>query len=346
MSAGGLSAAEPQLNWLAESGRAALAVSGGADSLALMVLMRRAADRVGVDPNSIIVYSVDHRLRPEAADEVAYVVRTARDMGFSARALAWEGEKPATGVQAAARNARYRLMAEAMRADDKVDLVTAHHMADQAETVLMRLAHGSGIEGLKGMNGLSFVEGCRVSRPLLGVRPEVLRQLVRDAGLVPAEDRSNVDPHYERVRWRQFQPQLDAMGLTIERLSVLADRMSDAADLINDRAEIAHMELVTPLEGGRVSLPRGRFSVLNPLVRAALLESILGYVSGNRGPVPLGPMEALCARIADHVPFKTSTLHGCVIAVQGKRLVIRPEGPRRAAEKLRPGTHRRDGELT
>ncbi len=114
MSASGLSAAEPQLNWLAESGRAALAVSGGADSLALMVLMRQAANRVGVRPESIIVYSVDHRLRPEAAEEVAYVVRTARDMGFSARALAWEGEKPATGIQAAARTARYRLMAAAL----------------------------------------------------------------------------------------------------------------------------------------------------------------------------------------------------------------------------------------
>lgn len=330
MSASGLSAAEAELNWLAESGRAALAVSGGADSLALMVLMRQAADRVGASRDSIVVYSVDHRLRPEAADEVAYVVKTAREMGFSARALAWEGDKPATGVQAAARTARYRLMAAAMRADDKVDLVTAHHMADQAETVLMRLAHGSGLDGLKGMNGLSFVEGCRVSRPLLGVRPEVLRQVAQDAGLVPAEDPSNTDPHYERVRWRQFQPQLDAMGLTIERLSVFSNRVSDAADLIVDQAEAAHRDLVTPLGDGRVSLPRGRFSVLNPLVRANLLETILGYVSGHRGPVPLGPLEALCARIAEQVPFKASTLHGCVIAVQGKQLVIRIEGPRRS----------------
>ena len=93
----------------------------------------------------------------------------------------------------------------------------------------------------------------------------------------------------------------------------------------------------SPLDDGRASLPRGRFAVLNPLVRVALLEAILGYVSGNRGPVPLGPLEALCARIADHAPFRTSTLHGCVIAVQGKRLIVRPEGPRRAAEKARLG---------
>lgn len=337
MSANGLSAAEPLLDWLAETGRAALAVSGGADSLALLVLMRRAVERVGVAPDTIMVYSVDHRLRPEAADEVAYVVRTAREMGFSARALAWEGAKPATGVQAAARVARYRAMAAAMRQDGKVDLVTAHHMADQAETVLMRLAHGSGIDGLRGMNGLSVVEGCRVSRPLLGLRPELLRRVVDEAGLVPAEDPSNADPHYERVRWRQFQPQLDAMGLTIERLSVFAGRLSDAADLIDDQAEQAHRDLVTSLGEGRVSLPRGRFAGLNPLVRADLLATILGHVSSNRGTVPLGPLEALCARLAAPGPFKASTLHGCVIAVQGKSLVVRPEGPRRAAEKARLG---------
>lgn len=334
---GGLSAAEPALDWLVESRRTALAVSGGADSLALMVLMRRAVERVGSDPSGIMVYSVDHRLRPEAADEVSFVLSTARQLGFSARGLVWEGEKPASGILAAARLARYRLMAAAMREDDKVDLVTAHHMADQAETVLMRLAHGSGIDGLSGMHEMTFVEGCRVARPLLGVHPAELRRVVLEAGLAPVEDPSNTDPAYERVRWRQFQPQLDAMGLTIERLNVFSDRMSLARDLVNDQAEIAHMELVVPLGEGRVSLPRGRFAALNPLVQASLLEAILGYIANNRRPVPLGPLEALCARIAGFEPFKTSTLHGCVIAVRGKHLVIRPEGPRRSMNKASAG---------
>ena len=79
-------------------------------------------------------------------------------------------------------------------------LLTAHHRQDQAETVLMRMAHGSGIEGLKGMSVLAEVEGVRVFRPLLDVEPAVLRQVVEDAGLTPAEDPSNIDPHYARLR--------------------------------------------------------------------------------------------------------------------------------------------------
>src|SRR5690606_8066764 len=131
--------------------RVALAVSGGPDSLALLILAHRFALLIG-GQSRFVVYSVDHGLRPEAAEEVAFVVAEARQRGFEARGLRWDGDKPSTGVQAAARLARYRLLAEAMRRDGADVLVTAHHLADQAETVMMRLAHGSGIEGLRGMD--------------------------------------------------------------------------------------------------------------------------------------------------------------------------------------------------
>ncbi|MEO6014711.1 MAG: tRNA lysidine(34) synthetase TilS, partial [Devosia sp.] len=192
-----------------------LAVSGGPDSLALMLMLAKWA-RGPLAPQ-LFVYTVDHGLRPEAAAEAAMVVREAEALGLPARALRWEGDKPSSGVQAAARTARYRLMAEAMEDDGVAILVTAHHLADQAETVLMRLAHGSGIEGLRGMDALSLVEGCEVYRPLLGLRPEVLREVVSDAGLAPANDPSNSDEDYERVRWRVMLPALEALGLTLER---------------------------------------------------------------------------------------------------------------------------------
>src|SRR5690606_14362453 len=135
---------------------------------------------------TLLVYTVDHALRPEAAHEAAMVVREATTLGLRARILRWEGDKPGAGVQAAARTARYRLMAAAMKQDGAELLLTAHHLGDQAETVLMRLAHGSGIDGLRGMDRLSFVEGCKIYRPLLDVRPELLREIVDEAGLVPA----------------------------------------------------------------------------------------------------------------------------------------------------------------
>ena len=204
-----------------------LAVSGGPDSLALMLLAARWR-RPGRP--ELFVYTVDHGLRPEAAAEAAMVVSEAHARGLPARSLRWDGDKPTTGIQAAARKARYRLMAEAMARDGVAILATAHHLGDQAETVLMRLAHGSGIEGLRGMDALSLVEGCDVVRPLLGVRPEVLREVVSDAGLSPAHDPSNQDENYERVRWRLMLPALEAMGITLERLGTFARRMDDALE--------------------------------------------------------------------------------------------------------------------
>ena len=198
-----------------------LAVSGGADSLGLMLLARAWAGSLTPAPQ-LVVYSVDHGLRPEAQGEVAMVMAAAASLGLRARPLSWSGPKPQSGLQEAARRARYRLIAEAMRLDGASVLLTAHHLEDQAETVLMRLAHGSGVEGLQGMRPMSTVEGVRVFRPLLAVWPEVLRPIVTSSGLVPAEDPSNGDTHYERVRWRQAMPMLAELGLDAEALSLFA----------------------------------------------------------------------------------------------------------------------------
>src|SRR5690606_3666746 len=122
-----------------------LAISGGADSLALMLLHAAWADP---GKPTAIVYTLDHGLRPEARGEAEMVVREAERLGLQARLISWTGEKPSTGRQEAARAARYRLIGEAMGEDGARVLLTAHHRRDQAETVLMRLAHGSGVSGL------------------------------------------------------------------------------------------------------------------------------------------------------------------------------------------------------
>src|SRR5690606_24813871 len=132
------------------------------------------------------------------------------------------------GVQEAARQARYRLMGEAMRHDGADALVTAHHLGDQAETVMMRLAHGSGIEGLRGMDMFSQLGDLLIVRPLLRVAPDALHEVVAEAELRAVTDPSNSDLDYERVRWRQLLPQLGALGLTPDRLSRFSDRMRDA----------------------------------------------------------------------------------------------------------------------
>ncbi len=317
---------------LASYNSVGLAVSGGPDSLALMLL----AARWAAAPNRprLHVYTVDHGLRPEAADEAAMVVREASSLGLRARTLHWDGPKPATGLQAAARAARYRLFAEAMAADGVPVLLTAHHLADQAETVLMRLAHGSGIDGLRGMDRVSVVEGCEVMRPLLEIHPDLLHEVVTEAGLTPARDPSNSDASYERVRWRRMLPALAALGLTPERLGTFARRMDEATLLIHSEAEAAYPRIVTPLPGTAMEIAAVRFSLQNPAVRTTILGQVLGLVAGNRKRPPLAPLEQLAERLACLEPVKAVTLHGCMISSDGEIITVDREPPRRSRRTL------------
>lgn len=301
-----------------------LAVSGGPDSLALMLLAQRWAATANPSPE-LIVYSLDHGLRAEARDEVAMVLDYAASLGLAARGLAWTGEKPETGVQEAARQARYRIIGEAMKADDATLLLTAHHRGDQAETVLMRLAHGSGIEGLKGMVPMSQVEGVPVFRPLLDVEPASLAAVVDAAGLMPAQDPSNEDLSYERVRWRKLLPSLAAEGLDAAALARFAARMAEADAALAQMAEAAFAELVT-LDGfGAASLPRAAFHALSPAIARRLLGRVLNIVGGRQKPRALGQVERLYDQIAAGDLPRAATLMGAVVRLKGDNLSVSRE---------------------
>ncbi|WP_339647303.1 tRNA lysidine(34) synthetase TilS, partial [uncultured Pelagibacterium sp.] len=275
-----------------------LAVSGGADSLALMLLY---AAWSGTKPRAI-VYTVDHGLRPEAQAEAAMVAREAGKLGLSCRALAWTGDKPSTGRQSAARKARYGLIAQAMDADGAEILLTAHHLRDQAETVLMRLAHGSGVSGLGGIRTFSSVEGICVFRPLLGVSPETLATLVARAGLSPAFDPSNADRTYERTRWRDALPGLADLGLAPDRLGKAAERLQriDALAIRATDGFIAGHAARDPL--GIVRIEREAFGTADPEIRVRVIERALAGVSGVQSFF-LSRIEALAERIAAGTRF-------------------------------------------
>jgi tRNA(Ile)-lysidine synthase len=316
---------------IARAQRVALAVSGGPDSLALMLLAHSwATDRAAPE---LVVYTVDHRLRPEAANEAAMVVAEAAKLGLQARVLVWNDDKPETGIQAAARKARYRLMAGAMHEDGAEFALTAHHLGDQAETILMRLAHGSGVEGLRGIDRFAQIEGCRLFRPLLGFEPQDLLKLVRDRGLTPAADPSNSDRHYERVRWRQMMPHLAELGLDLGRFADFATRMADADDLIGLEADRAFAGLVYS-GGGGAELPHAGVTALPRAIGVRLLVKVLRAVGGDRKPHALKAVEALHARLAARLPLKPSTLHGCVISSDGVTISVVREGARRNASVL------------
>jgi tRNA(Ile)-lysidine synthase len=317
---------------LDEFPRLGLAVSGGADSLALMLLARRYA-RSEAARSRFFVYSVDHGLRPEAKDEVAFVISEAAELGFTARALRWDGQKPETGIQQAARKARYTLMAEAMWADDVPVLLTAHHLGDQAETVLMRMAHGSGIEGLRGMDYFTELGDLRLCRPLLGTDPDDLKQVVADAGLTPVTDPSNDDLDYERVRWRQVMPLLASLGLDASRLARFADRMRDADRALENLATKAFGDVTLDHGAQSVEIDRALLQSTPRAVAVRVIRRALERAGDGLKPHALGSVEALTDRLIQE-PLKT-TLHGCVIVSDGRTIRFSHEPGRAAANKRR-----------
>jgi tRNA(Ile)-lysidine synthase len=290
--------------------RIGLAVSGGPDSLGLMLLFSGWSRAEGKEA---FVYTVDHELRPEAAAEAEMVRAEAERLGLCCRVLTWAGEKPETGIQAAARTARYRLIGEAMR-NDRVDvLVTAHHREDQAETVLMRMAHGSGVAGLAGMPLFGEVEGIRVCRPLLGVDPRLVREVVRDAGLRPADDPSNHDDSYERVRWRTLMPALADEGLDAERFGVFARRMARADAALTLMADEAVAELATVDAFGVVSFRAKDFFALPTEIGLRVLDRAVTWAGGGRDRYRLAPLEAVWVALEGSAPGHASTLGGAAI---------------------------------
>ena len=210
--------------------RLGVAVSGGPDSLALLLLARAAF------PGDVAAATVDHKLRPESAAEAAFVGTVCAGLGVPHIVLVAD-RAIARNVQAEARALRYRLLGQWAAAEDLRWLLTAHHADDQVETLLMRLNRGAGVAGLSGVRAANR----RVLRPLLGWRRAELAGIVRAAGLTPVADPSNEDERYDRVRLRRRlagAPWLDAAALARSAAALAeAEAALDwaAAGLIDER---------------------------------------------------------------------------------------------------------------
>ncbi|WP_296711908.1 tRNA lysidine(34) synthetase TilS [Rhodoblastus sp.] len=212
-----------------------LAVSGGPDSLALMHLAALWRDAGASVP--LHVATVDHGLRPESGAEAAQVGRWARALGLPHETLVWRGDKPASGLQERAREARYALLFGHCRAIGAEAVVTAHHADDQWETILIRLARGSGLAGLAGMARDQIFPQGRLLRPLLDVPKQALIDFCRGQGQDFFTDPSNANPVFDRARWRAAAPALHALGLTPERLGKLGERARKADEALDHAAE-------------------------------------------------------------------------------------------------------------
>jgi tRNA(Ile)-lysidine synthase len=312
-----------------------LAVSGGPDSTALMWLAARWRKKLRRAPKLLAV-TVDHGLRPEAKAEAAAVAKFAAKLRIAHRTLRWEGAKPKTGIQQAAREARYRLLSQAAREAGARHVLTAHTLDDQAETVLFRLARGSGLAGLIGMTprapmpvvGATDIE---VVRPLLTIPKSRLIATLTEHGIAYADDPSNRDPRFARPRFRALMPMLAAEGLTADRLALLSRRAERAETALVRMAVNTFKKLATPWPpNGRVTLDASFLRLPEALVERVLDLAIASI--GQDEPIQLHKLESLVAalRAADPSRRFRRTLAGDMITLQGGILTVERAPPRRA----------------
>ncbi|WP_344737818.1 tRNA lysidine(34) synthetase TilS [Microbacterium awajiense] len=236
-------------------GTVVVALSGGADSLALAAATAFEAPKLGLRPVAVVV---DHGLQDGSADAAAAAVAAAEGLGLDARAVQVE-VGTAGGPEAAARDARYRALRVAAREASAVAVLTGHTLDDQAETVLLGLARGSGATSLQGMPATSDLNGVALLRPLLDVRRETTRAACTALGLRPWADPHNTDPAYARVRVRdRVLPVLEAeLGPGIaEALARTATQLREDADAFAEMIDETIEDIVEHAEAGiSVSIP-------------------------------------------------------------------------------------------
>jgi tRNA(Ile)-lysidine synthase len=307
----------------------AVAVSGGPDSLALVLLTQRWARQQG---GEVWALTVDHGLRPESAEEARTVAGWLAARALPHEILAWEGDKPMSGLQEAAREARYRLLAQWCHTRGVLHLLTAHHREDQGETHLIRRRAGSGIDGLAGMSAVRELAGCRLVRPLLSVPRARLLARIDEEGQPFLRDPSNLNPAFERARLRAAATANDDNLAEIREYGRRRINREAALDQVLARAASLH-----PAGFASVDL-----SVLLEL-EVELAERLLGRVAACVGAARYPARRERLARLRVGLaarPDRARTLGLCrFVPWRGRLLVLREPAAASAPVRLEPGAN-------
>jgi tRNA(Ile)-lysidine synthase len=327
-----------------------LAVSGGPDSTALLWLAARWRKALKNGPKLIAV-TVDHGLRKESKREAAAVGRLARKLGVVHGIVRWTGAKPASGLQQAARQARYGLLADAARKAGALHIVTAHTLDDQAETVLIRMSRGSGVTGLGAMQRITTLptsgEGeIKLVRPLLDIPKSRLIATLRAAKIGFADDPSNRDPRFTRARLRGLMMELAREGLDARRLALLARRLKRVDMAIEAAVDRAVAEFTVDTVSGSIAFDAAGYFQLPAEIALRLIGRALAKM-GDEGPVELAKLEALKAGLdaAKGARQKTGngrfrrSLAGAIVALgeaDGSAQITVEKAPPRRGKPLTP----------
>ncbi len=303
-----------------------IAVSGGPDSTALLLMAAEWAKRRG--KTRIEAATVDHGLRPESADEAKAVAALCARLGVGHRVL----NGKASSRRAACRSGRARRATACSSITQRrigADAVmTAHHADDQAETVLFRLLRGSGLAGLRGMDLMTARDGMTIARPLSGFKKRDLIAFAKARGAPFIDDPSNVDPRFARTRLRALLARLDEEGLDAEALDRLARRARETEEAL------AHLTAEVETQVGSEGTIDARALFAAPIAIAHRILARRIAEAGGRDATRIGleKIETLAAALGDALKERRAhgaNVGGVVVRLTAKgRLSFAPEPPR------------------
>ncbi len=293
----------------------AVAVSGGADSMALLHMLVA----IGLKP---AVLHVNHKLRASADMEEKYIVDLCKKLDLPCKTFDWSDEKPESNLESAARDARYKMMTDWCNENGIKILMTAHHADDQIETFLMNLARGSGVYGLAAMRAESDRGGVKIVRPLLKVFRSELEKYCADNNIEYFTDEMNSDEKYTRVRIRKNRHLLtDILGISDDRILLAIENLGRTRAALD--VQITNHESRITIENGRAVF-NDSFLFDEPLdIRLKLLGRLVQNIGGNDYQPRLNSLERALSMLGANSKF---TLGGCTLRRYGDKILIVPQG--------------------
>lgn len=298
--------------------RLGVAVSGGGDSMALLHLLKICSEENGV---TLAAATVDHRLRPEAAEEAASVAEVCQSLGIPHETLRWEGWDGSGNLQAEARAARYRLLGAWAVRHGLDSVALGHTLDDQAETFLMRLAREAGVDGLSAMRALFERDGAQFWRPVLALERAALRAFLVRHGFGWRDDPSNEDESFDRVKARRALDALAPLGIGRGTLQGVAQNLAAASQALR-RYSRETAERIARVEGGDVVFAAPGLFAADPEIRRRLLaHAVVWVASAAYAP----RREALAGLEHALGAGRPHTLHGCRITADGGEVRIARE---------------------
>ena len=292
----------------------AVAVSGGVDSVCLLCWLAN----VGAN---ITCLHVNHGLRKNAEIETQYVRDLCKQLNVPCHIFYWTGEKPESGLEAAARDARYKFMTDFCHENNIDILLTAHQADDQIETFLMNLGRGSGLYGLAAMRRVSWRDGIKIVRPLLYVPRAELKQYCDDNGIKYFMDEMNTDPKYTRVRIRQNRYVLsEKLGISDARILLAIQNLGRIRDSLDEKI----MEMAASVINNRRAVFVDSFLFDQPMdIRLKLLGTLIQQIGGDEYQPRLNSLSNALDKLQHDCKF---TLGHCTLRRLTGNILIVPEG--------------------